>query len=215
MAQRTLCMQSILAALQAPRGLSLDALALASGISRRRLLYGGYLGQLKQLQQIHIGGWQRTESGRFQPIYRAGPGTDLPRPKIPLRTLDSAGLRRIEQVLTTQGAMGYRALASATGLSCSTLKNGGYLEALLVQRRIHIQAWQRSQRGPMQAIYAIGDGPAAVPPAPFSAAEKSRRYRQRKQAHSRLQAEPGPLPAASLIELLLLTHSSIIEKGSP
>lgn len=201
--RKNIYQQRIISALNDPLGLSLDALAVATGIDRKCLAYGGYLSTLRRLQLIHIGGWLRTESGGFQPVYRAGPGQELPRPKVRLFELDSAGIRLIERVLQTQGPMGYRELAEATGLACSTLKNGGYLDALLIQQRIYIECWERSSRGRMRAVYAAGNGHQAEQPTPFSAAEKSRRFRLKKLGATSRQDDWEQLSLLSFRQLIL------------
>lgn len=209
MVQLSPLLYRILFALRDPLGLSLEALAEATGIGSKRLTYGGYMSVLRQLKLIHIGGWQRSDDGGFQPVYRPGPGEDLPRPKVRLLDLNSAGVRLIEQALKVQGPMGYRELAGVTGLACSTLKNGGYLDALLVQRRIYIQRWERNQRGRMRAIYAAGNGPQAEPLPPFSGAEKSRRHRQRKQAAEANQTDFSTLPRPSFCKVLFTSHTHL------
>ncbi|WP_371322626.1 hypothetical protein VX159_09350 [Dechloromonas sp. ZY10] len=174
-------MQRILAVLKGQPDLNVEAIALAACVSRKTLVFGGYLKQLRQQGLIHVGAWQRNPLGGYSPLYRWGPGDDLVRPRMQRQERNSAGVRSIEQALAEHGPMGYRQLAEVTGLSRNTLKNGGYLDALLVQRRIYILRWERNPRGPMRAIYAVGQGISAPRPLPLNNAEKSRRYRERKQ----------------------------------
>lgn len=174
-------MQRILAVLKELPDLNVEALARAACVSRKILVFGGYLKQLREQGLIHVGAWQRNPLGGYSALYRWGPGYDLARPQLRRQERNSPGVRSIEQALAEHGPMGYRQLAEVTGLSRNTLKNGGYLDALLVQQRIHIQRWERNPRGPMRAIYAAGEGVSAPRPQPLNNAEKSRRYRERKQ----------------------------------
>ena len=77
------------------------------------------------------------------------------------------------------GGLTYREIAQFTGLSPYTVKNSGFLDALLAQQRIHIAQWKRSRNGPMSAVYLAGPGRNADKPAALNAAEKSRRHRTR------------------------------------
>lgn len=200
-------MQRILAALAAQPDLNVEAIALAACVSRKTLIFGGYLKQLRTLHLVHIGAWQRNAHGGYSPLYRCGAGQDLPRPRLQRRERDSAGVRRIEQALGEHGPMGQGQLAEVTGLARNTLKNGGYLDALLEQGRIHILRWERNRRGPMRAIYAVGRGISAVRPPAFNNAEKSRRYREKKQV---LGAHSGAF--RTLLLTLPAEHS--IKKGT-
>lgn len=178
-------MQRILAVLKLQPDMSIDAIAQAACVSRKTLVFGGYLKQLRQQGLIHVGAWQRNPQGGYSALYRWGPGDDLARPRLRRQERNSPGVRSIEQALVEHGPMGYQQLAEVTGLSGNTLKNGGYLDALLVQQRIYILRWERNRRGPMRAIYAAGRGVSAPRLLPLGSAEKSRSYRERKLSSGR------------------------------
>lgn len=75
----------------------------------------------------------------------------------------SPTISRILAALARQGALTRKELAAA-GLSSNTVKNAGYLDALLVQERIHIDSWQRRRRGAPRPFYMAGPGVSAPPP---------------------------------------------------
>lgn len=177
-------MSRILAALaRHPGGLSREEIAKAAYVSETTLSGGGYLKRLRAEGRIHISGWRRSASGSFSiPLFSLGPGPDYPRPAVILANRAAAGMERIVEALHRHGPMDYRQLAAATGLSPNTLKNAGYLDALLIQKRIHIHSWLRGRGGAPRALFLAGNGPNAPKPVPFSNKEKLRAYRERKLA---------------------------------
>ena len=90
----------------------------------------------------------------------------------------------IVAALKRLGGLTYREAAEATGLSSNTIKSARYMDILAKQKRIHIAAWRRNRAGPMTAVYAIGNKPAAEKPVPLSGAEKCRRFREKERALS-------------------------------
>lgn len=174
----------ILAALSRhPGGLSRAEIAKAAYVSESTLSGGGYLKRLRAEGRIHISGWRRSASGAFTiPLFSLGPGPDYPRPAVIPANRAAAGMERIVEALMRHGPMDYRQLAVAAGLSPNTLKNAGYLDALLAQKRIYVHGWHRGRGGPPRALFFAGNGPNAPKPAPLTNKEKLRAYRQRKHA---------------------------------
>lgn len=173
----------ILAALARQGGLSRKELAAAAYVGETTLSGGGYLQRLRQQGFIHISGWRRSAAGSFSiPQFSLGAGPDFPRPTINLSNRAAAGMERLVEALRTLGPLDYRQVAAAADLSPNTVKNAGYLEALLAQGRIHIHAWQRGRRGAPRPLYMAGHGRNAPRPAALSPGEKSRAFRQRKLA---------------------------------
>jgi len=91
---------------------------------------------------------------------------------------------RLLAVIEQHGALDYRQAAALAGLSPHTVKNAGYVEALLKQRRIHVCGWLRSQSGPPRALFAAGQGEDVPRPTPLTSGEKNRAHRRRRLAAS-------------------------------
>ena len=96
--------------------------------------------------------------------------------------------RRILEALEQMGPMHSYALADWMGVGRKTITTRDYLPALHAAGLIHIVRWMRAPeltdeygmtRGPAVRIYAIGSGPDARRPKPFSAAENAQRQRAR------------------------------------
>ena len=173
----------ILAALARQGGLTREELSRAAYVSMNTLSGGGYLQRLRQQGLIHISGWRRSASGSFSiPQFSLGSGPDFPRPSINLTNRAAAGMERLVEAIHRIGPMDYRQAAKAADLSPHTVKNSGYLDALLSQGRIHIHSWRRSRRGAPRPVFMFGCGDNAPRPTPLDAGEKSRAFRQRKRA---------------------------------
>lgn len=89
---------------------------------------------------------------------------------------------RLVEAIRTGGLLDYRQAAAAAALSPNTVKNAGYLDALLAQGRIHIDSWQRGRRGAPRPLFMAGPGANALRPDALSPREKSRAFRQSKLA---------------------------------
>lgn len=175
----------ILAALARRGGLTRKELAAAAYVGETTLSGGGYLQRLRQQGLIYISGWRRSASGSFSiPQFSLGADPDFPRPTINLTNRAAAGMERLVEAIRSGGPLDYRQAAAAADLSPNTVKNAGYLEALLAQGRIHIHAWQRGRRGAPRPLFMAGHGENAPCPAALSPGEKSRAFRQRKLAVS-------------------------------
>ena len=173
----------ILAALARQGGLTRKELAAAAHVGETTLSGGGYLQRLRQQGLIHISGWRRSGSGSFSiPQFSLGAGPDFPRPIINLSNRAAAGMERLFEAMRTNGPLDYRQAAAAADLSPNTVKNAGYLDALLAQERIHIDSWQRGRRGAPRALFMVGPGVNAPRPDALNPREKSRAFRQRKLA---------------------------------
>ena len=189
-------MQRVLRVLEKKSDMSISDLSAEAFIGVSTLACGGYIRALRKRRLIFISGWRRLK-GRFStPLYSLGDQPDVPRPRIDDSNRDAPGMWRILETLQACGALSYRDIARFSGLSLNTVKNSGYLSALIAQGRIHIGGWQRSTGGPMSPLYAYGPGQAAEKPQPMSAAEKSRMHRQRNRISARgsgLAAQLGAL----------------------
>lgn len=173
----------ILAALTRQGGLTREELSKAAYVSMNTLSGGGYLQRLRQQGLIYISGWRRSASGSFSiPQFSLGAGPDFPRPSINLTNRAAAGMERLYEALRTRGPLDYRQAAAAAALSPNTVKNAGYLDALLMQGRIHIHTWRRGRRGAPRPVFMAGAGDNAPRPAALSSKEVSRAFRQRKLA---------------------------------
>ena len=145
------------------------------------LACGGYISSLKRRQLIYISGWRKIK-GRFStPLYSMGSHTDVPRPKIDETSRDAPGMHRILETLQRYGELTYRDIARYSGLSLNTVKNSGYLDAMVAQGLIHVGAWRRSRNGPMSAVYFTGPGVSVEKPNPMTGAEKCKRHRDRER----------------------------------
>jgi predicted ArsR family transcriptional regulator len=175
----------ILAALTRQGGLTREELSRAAYVSMATLSGGGYLQRLRQQGLIYISGWRRSASGSFSmPQFSLGGGPDFPRPTINLSNRAAAGMERLVEAIRSGGPLDYRQAAAAAALSPNTVKNAGYLDALLAQQRIHIESWLRGRRGPPRALFMAGPGANAPRPDALSSQEKSRTFRRRKLAAS-------------------------------
>ncbi len=173
----------ILAALARQGGLTREELSRAAYVSMTTLSGGGYLLRLRQQGLIYISGWRRSKSGSFSiPQFSLGAGPDFPRPSVNLTNRAAAGMERLLEALRRSGPMDYRQAAAAAELSPNTVKNAGYLDALVSQGRIHIHTWRRGRHGAPRPVFMAGTGENAPRPAALAPGEKSRVFRQRKLA---------------------------------
>ena len=134
---------------------------------------------LKKRRLIYVSGWRQT-NGRFStPLFSRGDLADLPRPRVDETNRDAPGMHRIVATLARYGGLSSREIAEFSGLSPNTVKNSGFLDALVAQGRIHVGAWRRARKGPMAPIYFAGPGIPAAKPAAIDGVEKCRRHRLR------------------------------------
>ena len=181
-------MQRILRVLEKKNNMSVSDIAAEAFVGTTTLACGGYIKAMKARRLIFISGWRKTQ-GRFStPLYSQGDHPDVVRPRIDETNRDAPGMWKILETLQRYGNLSYRDIARFSGLSANTVKNSGYLSALVAQKRIHIGSWRRSQGGPMLAIYHAGPGVAAEKPAPVSSAEKSKQRRERLRIAARGQS---------------------------
>ena len=180
-------MLRIVALLQERGSLAAAEIARSAYVSAKSLTGGGYLRKLQQARLIFISGWRKNCNGFTTPLYSAGAEDDFPRPGFDARDRDSLGMAKIVAALKRLGPLSYKDIALATGLSPNTLKNAQYMDSLCAQQRIHVSAWRRNKNGPMAPVYEAGAGVNAAKPAHYSAADKSRRYRQKQRL---LQVRP-------------------------
>ena len=175
----------ILAALGKNGGLTREEISRAAHVGVTTLSGGGYLQRLRRDRIIFISGWRRAASGAFSiPQFSLGSGPDFPRPKVDATNRAAPGMHRLLAAINQHGPLDYRQAAALAGLSSHTVKNAGYIEALLQQRRIHVCGWLRSQSGPARALFAAGEGADVPCPTPLTSGEKSRAHRRRRLAGS-------------------------------
>ncbi|MCK9389629.1 MAG: hypothetical protein M0Q22_14700 [Sulfuritalea sp.] len=159
-------------------GLTRSQIAERAFVGKTTLSGGGYLKTMKESGLIHISGWLRNPSGRFStPLYSAGGGEDCVRPKATVQNREAPGMVRLLDAIRDYGPIDYRQAAMIAELSLNTVKNAGYLESLVSQRKIHIAEWRRSRNGPMRPVYEVGRGKEAPRPHVLTGAERSRRHR--------------------------------------
>jgi hypothetical protein len=174
-------MLRILGVMETKSNMSVSDLSAEAFVGISTLACGGYLHALRRRKLIYVSGWRKV-NGRFSaPLYSLGDLADVPRPRVDETNRDAPGMQKIVETLARYGALTYREIAQFSGLSVNTVKNSGYLEALLVQSRIHIGGWRRSLRGPMSPIYVAGRGTSVAKPQAMTAIEKCRQHRSRSK----------------------------------
>jgi len=172
-------MQRILGVLEKKSNMSIADISAEAFVGMSTLACGGYIASLKKRRLIFVSGWRKVK-GRFStPLYSTGKHDDVPRPTIDDSNRDAPGMHAIVATLARYGALTYREIAQFSGLSLNTVKNSGFLDALIAQQKIHIGGWRRSRNGPMSAIYMHGPGDAATKPQSLTAAQKCSRHRAR------------------------------------
>jgi len=189
-------MQRILRVLEKKADMSISDMSAEAFVGMTTLAYSGYVKAMKARRLIFISGWRKV-NGRFStPLYSLGNLADVSRPKIDDKCRDAPGMWIILETLKRYGNLTYQDIARFSGLSPNTVKNSGYLNALIVQQHIYIGGWRHSHRGPMLPIYHVGKGVAAAKPSAITATEKSRNFRERGRIAIR-----GPGLRAQLIAL--------------
>ncbi len=180
-------MQRILRVLEKKTNMSASDISAEAFVGVTTLACGGYIKALKARKLIFISGWRQVK-GRFStPLFSLGDQADVKRPRIDESNRDAPGMWRIVETLERYGHLTYREIARYSGLSLNTVKNSGYLAALVAQQRIHVGSWRRSHGGPMLPVYHLGAGAAVEKPGPVSAGEKSRQHRERLRIAARGQ----------------------------
>jgi len=177
-------MQRVMHALSLGNAYSPAEIAERAHISIKSLTCASYLKTMKAQGLIHIAGWGKNCNGFTTPLYAQGPNQDCPRPKFSKKDKDSIGMARIVAALKNHGPMDYKALALLSGISSHTIRGARYMDALVVQKRVHILDWKRNKNGPLRAIYAVGQGLNRSKPEALSRAELSNRHRAKKMALS-------------------------------
>jgi hypothetical protein len=174
-------MRRILGVLEKKPNMSIADISTEAFVGVSTLACGGYIAALKRQELIYVSGWRKVK-GRFAtPLYCQGQADDVPRPRIDESNRDASGMDRIVATLAHYGQLTYREIAQFSGLSLNTVKNSGFLAALITQKRIHIADWRRSAHGPLSPVYACGPGEAAPQPPALSSAQKDSRHRARQR----------------------------------
>ena len=178
----TPALERVLQALACQSNMAVVDIAAQAFVGVSTLACGGYIRALKARGLIHVSGWRKVR-GRFStPLYSVGDKPDVARPRIDDTSRSAPGMERIVDVLREFGGLTQREIAERSGLSPNTVKNSGYLDALLAQGRIHIAQWRRSRNGPMSPVYVAGPGRNAPREEVLSQDERNRRHRLRRSA---------------------------------
>ena len=199
-------MRRILNVLEQKSNMSISDISAEAFVGVSTLACGGYIAALKRQKLVYVSGWRKIK-GRFAtPLYCLGQLADVLRPRIDESNRDAPGMDRIVATLARYGRLTYREIAQFSGLSVNTVKNSGFLDALIAQGRIHVADWRRSAHGPLSPVYACGPGVAAPKPAALTRAQKDRRRRARQ----RIAAQGIGLAAqiASLSSSLSAVHAA-------
>lgn len=174
-------MQRILGVLEKKANMSVSDISAEAFVGVTTLACGGYIAALRKKRLIFISGWRKVK-GRFStPLYSVGRGEDVVRPRIDDASRDAPGMQTIVATLAHFGALTYREIAQFSGLALNTVKNSGFLDALIAQKRIHVSGWRRAAHGPMSPVYSHGPGDAVPKPPKLSAAQKCSRHRARQR----------------------------------
>lgn len=175
----SLAMQRILGALEKKPNMSIADISAEAFVGINTMASGGYIAALTKQRRIYVSGWRKVSSRFSTPLFSPGSIANLPRPRIDKTNREAPGMQGILATLVRYGNISYREISQFSGLSPNTVKNSGYLDALIVQERIHIGGWRRSSHGPMSPIYAHGPG-EVVPKLPsLTSAQKGGRHRAR------------------------------------
>lgn len=181
-ARITPALERVLQALARQSNMAVTDIAAQAFVGVSTLACGGYIRTLRARGLIHVSGWRKV-NGRFStPLYSVGDKPDVERPRIDETNRSAPGMDRIVDVLREFGGLTQREIAVRSGLSPNTVKNSGYLDALLAQGRIHIAQWRRSRNGPMSPVYVAGPGRSVPKSAVLSKDERNRRHRLRRCA---------------------------------
>jgi hypothetical protein len=174
-------MQRLLGVLEKKSNMAISDLSAEAFVGVSTLACGGYIAALKKRRSIYISGWRKV-NGRFStPLFSIGCLDDVPRPRIDDLNREAPGMRLIVATLERYGQLTYREIAQFSGLSLNTVKNSGFLDALIAQARIHIGDWRRAAHGPMSPVYVLGPGLATAKPQTLSGAQKCSRHRERQR----------------------------------
>ena len=174
-------MQRLLGVLEKKSNMSIADISAEAFVGVSTLACGGYIAALKKRRLIYVSGWRKVKSRFSTPLYSLGQLEDVPRPRIDDSNRDAPGMRCIVETLKRYGHLTYREIAQFSGLSVNTVKNSGFLDALVVQGRIHIGGWRRSSHGPMSPVYVCGPGDAVPKPPSLTNAQKDSRHRSRRK----------------------------------
>ncbi|WP_319241954.1 DNA glycosylase AlkZ-like family protein [uncultured Propionivibrio sp.] len=178
-------MQRILRVLEKKPNMSVSDISAEAFVGMTTLACGGYIKALRVRGCLFISGWRQV-NGRFStPLYSLGDQEDVKRPRVDDSNRDAPGMVRIAETLRRFGPLTYREIAQYSGLSINTVKNSGYLAALVAQGKIHVGDWRRSHGGPMMPVYHPGVGEAAEKPPAVPACDKLRQYRERARIAAR------------------------------
>lgn len=145
---------------------------------------------LHQLQRAHIVGWEERPRVPLLPLFRFGPGVDVPPPQqrgngrdvqrvnLPKLRL-CAAIIAFETLLRAIEVPSSRVeIVSATGLNKDTVQAG--LDALVDLGLAHVPLWiWRDHGGAAIAQYQLGAG-RNVPPPKVSKSERQRRWRDQQ-----------------------------------
>lgn len=122
------------------------------------------------------------------------------------RHTQTPALQRIQDVLSRSAPLSATKIARHAFVSESTLRNGGYLNALRKAGHIHISGWERNATGRNEPLYAAGPCDESTP------AQRAARNTARLEAILDLLQRHGPLTYREVA--LLLGLSATIVKNA-
>lgn len=89
-------------------------------------------------------------------------------------------LRRIMISLDRHGDLEYEEIAERAHVAITTLRDGGYMLRLQIAGLVRVSRWIRSDNGgPPRPVFSASPGESAKRPAPFTPAQKCRRWKKR------------------------------------
>ena len=119
------------------------------------------------------------------------------------RHTQTPALQRIQAVLSRSAPLSATDIARYAFVSESTLRNGGYLNALRKAGHIHISDWQRSAAGRNEPLYAAGPCDESPP------AQRAARNTVRLEAILALLQRHGPLTYREVAQFLGLSATIV------
>jgi hypothetical protein len=156
----------VIALLQKNPNLTKQEISDRAAVSTSFLGSADGLKKWRDLKLIHISAWRQNLSGAYTtPVYSAGPGPDAPKPRVTPENKWCPTMDLVVQTLERSGPLRMRQIAVVSHMNYSTLKNGGILQALLAQKKIHISGWHSEKGGPVP-VFSAGRGPGVTPPPP-------------------------------------------------
>lgn len=119
-------------------------------------------------------------------------------------------MRRIVMALEREGDMDSEEIAEAAHVGINTLSGGGYLQTLMLMKKIRVARWVRNLNGGPTPIYSASPGENKPRPKPYTGAEKSRRWR--KRVGYRSQAWHAARRSAELVKVTSEVRGEVLNR---